>query len=101
MNTYFLLYYFLSILFIISIVAFVLNRQNIIVLLIAMELALYTISFLFLIDSIYLDDSIGFIFFFFILIMAAIDSCLGLTFFVIYYRLQWTISMQYLHLLRI
>ncbi len=87
-NNMLFIYYLLSILFTISIVAFILNRQSIIVVLIAIELALYTISFLFLLDAIYLDDSIGFLFFFFILIMAAIDSCLGLTFFVIYYRLQ-------------
>ena len=67
-----------AILFAISIVGIFLNRKNLIVLLMAIELMLLAVNLNFVAFSYYLGDAAGQIFVFFILTVAAAESPIGL-----------------------
>jgi NADH:ubiquinone oxidoreductase subunit K len=88
------------ILFIIGILGIVVNRKNLIILLMSIELMLLSLNFSFIISTIILDDLIGQIFSLYILVVAAAESAIGLSILVAYYRVRGTISVQYLNLLR-
>lgn len=88
------------ILFIISTFGIIINRKNLIVLLMCIELALLSINFIFIISSSYLDNIIGELFAFYILVVAAAESAIGLSILVSYYRIKGTISVKFINLLR-
>ena len=91
------IYYILNItliLFLIGVLGIVLNRKNILITLISIELMLLAINLNFIIFSIYLDDVTGFIFVLFILTIAATESAIGLAILTIYYRLKNTIKLD-------
>src|SRR5574343_586786 len=67
-----------AILFAISVVGIFLNRKNLIVLLMAIELMLLAVNLNFVAFSYYLGDAAGQIFVFFILTVAAAESAIGL-----------------------
>jgi len=81
-------------LFLIGILGIVLNRKNILITLISIELMLLAINLNFVIFSIYLDDIIGYVFVLFILTIAATESAVGLAILTIYYRLKNTIQID-------
>ncbi len=72
-----------AILFAISVVGIFLNRKNIIVLLMAIELMLLAVNMNFVAFSHYLGDASGQIFVFFILTVAAAESAIGLAILVV------------------
>lgn len=80
-------------LFIIGFIGFILNRKNIILMLIAIEIMLLSITILILLNSLYFDDSIGQIFGIFIIALAGAESAIGLSILVAYYRLNGHISL--------
>jgi NADH-ubiquinone oxidoreductase chain 4L len=80
-------------LFIIGILGFVLNRKNIILMIIAIEIMLLSVTLLVLIMSYNFDDNIGQIFSIYILSIAGAESVIGLSILVAYYRLRGTISL--------
>jgi NADH-ubiquinone oxidoreductase chain 4L len=82
-------------LFLIGILGFVLNRKNIILMLISIEIMLLAVTFLILINSIILEDIIGQIFGIYIIVIAAAESAIGLGILVSYYRLRGNISFNY------
>lgn len=82
------------ILFIIGILGFVLNRKNIILMIIAIEIMLLAVTLLVLIMSYSFDDNIGQIFSLYILSIAGAESVIGLSILVAYYRLRGTISLN-------
>jgi NADH-quinone oxidoreductase subunit K len=89
--------YILSIvitLFLIGVLGLVLNRKNILITLMSIELMLLAINLNFIIFSIYLDDTAGYVFVLFILTIAAAESAIGLAILTIYYRLKNTIRMD-------
>lgn len=88
------------ILFVLGVLGIVLNRSNIIIMLMCIELMLLAISFLFLINSIALDNVTGQIFTIMILTIAAAESAIGLAILVAYYRIRGTIAIKTLNLLR-
>lgn len=88
------------ILFILGVLGIVLNRSNLIIMLMSIELMLLAISFLFLINSVVIDNLIGQIFTIMILTVAAAESAIGLAIMVAYYRVRGTISVRSLNLLR-
>ena len=88
------------ILFILGVLGIVLNRSNIIIMLMCIELMLLAISFLFLINSIVLDNIMGQIFTIMILTVAAAETAIGLAILVAYYRIRGTIAIKTLNLLR-
>lgn len=89
-----------AILFAISIVGIFLNRKNIIVLLMAIELMLLAVNMNFVAFSYYLGDAAGQIFVFFILTVAAAESAIGLAILVVMFRSMDTINVEDLDALK-
>jgi len=75
-----------AILFAISVVGIFLNRRNIIVLLMAIELMLLAVNMNFIAFSHYNNDLAGQVFVFFILTVAAAESAIGLAILVVLFR---------------
>ncbi len=75
-----------AILFAISIVGIFLNRKNLLVLLMAIELMLLAVNMNFVAFSHYLQDISGQIFVFFILTVAAAESAIGLAILIVLFR---------------
>jgi NADH-ubiquinone oxidoreductase chain 4L len=82
-------------LFIIGILGFVLNRKNIIMMLISIEIMLLSATSLILVSSLSFDDILGQTFAVYILTIAGAESAIGLGILVAYYRLRGSISIQY------
>jgi NADH-ubiquinone oxidoreductase chain 4L len=74
-------------LFLIGILGFVLNRKNIILMIIAIEIMLLSVTLLVLIMSYSFDDNIGQVFSIYIISIAGAESVIGLSILVAYYRL--------------
>ena len=83
-----------AILFAISVVGIFLNRKNIIILLMAIELMLLAVNMNFVAFSHYLNDPAGQIFVFFILTVAAAESAIGLAILVVLFRNLNTINVE-------
>jgi NADH-ubiquinone oxidoreductase chain 4L len=75
------------ILFLIGILGFVLNRKNIILMLISIEIMLLSITFLILVSSLNMDDIIGQTYAIYIIAVAGAESAIGLGILVAFYRL--------------
>jgi NADH-quinone oxidoreductase subunit K len=89
-----------AILFAISVVGIFLNRKNLIVLLMAIELMLLAVNLNFIAFSHYLGDLAGQIFVFFILTVAAAESAIGLAILVVLFRNLRTIHVDDLDALK-
>ena len=83
------------ILFLLGIWGIYLNRKNIILMLMSIELMLLSINMNFLVFSVYLDDMMGQLFALLVLTVAAAESAIGLALLVIYYRVRGTICLLY------
>ena len=83
-----------ALLFAISVVGIFLNRKNVIVLLMAIELMLLAVNLNFIAFSRYLDDIAGQVFVFFILTVAAAESAIGLAILVVLFRNLSTINVE-------
>lgn len=83
------------ILFIVGILGFVLNRKNIILMLISIEIMLLAITFLILLSSYNFDDILGQTFAILIIAIAAAESAIGLAILVAFYRLRGSIAIDY------
>ena len=83
-----------AILFAIAIVGIFLNRRNIIIILMAIELMLLAVNMNFIAFSHYLGDIHGQIFVFFILTVAAAESAIGLAILVVLFRNLHTINVD-------
>lgn len=88
------------ILFLLGIWGMFLNRKNIIIMLMSIELMLLAVNFNFIIFSVYLDDLVGQLFALFVLTVAAAESAIGLAILVIYYRLKGSIAVEHIHLMK-
>ena len=89
-----------AILFAISVVGIFLNRKNLIVLLMAIELMLLAVNMNFVTFSYFLGDPDGQIFVFFILTVAAAESAIGLVILVVLFRNLNTINVDELDSLK-
>ncbi|MEG0976852.1 MAG: NADH-quinone oxidoreductase subunit NuoK [Comamonas sp.] len=89
-----------AMLFALSVVGIFLNRKNLIVLLMAIELMLLAVNMNFVAFSHYLGDMHGQIFVFFILTVAAAESAIGLAILVLLFRSKSTIDAEDLNALR-
>ena len=83
-----------AVLFAISIVGIFLNRRNVIILLMAIELMLLAVNMNFIAFSYYLGDMSGQVFVFFILTVAAAESAIGLAILVVLFRNLQTINVD-------
>lgn len=77
-----------------------LNRKNILIMLMSIELMLLAINLSFLLFSVSLDDLIPQIFALWVLTVAAAESAIGLALLVVYYRVRGTISVEFIQLLK-
>jgi NADH-quinone oxidoreductase subunit K len=83
-----------ALLFAISIIGIFLNRKNVIILLMAIELMLLAVNLNFIAFSHYLNDIAGQVFVFFILTVAAAESAIGLAILVVLFRNLRTIDVE-------
>jgi NADH-quinone oxidoreductase subunit K len=83
-----------AMLFAIAVVGIFLNRKNVIVLLMAIELMLLAVNLNFVAFSHFLDDAAGQVFVFFILTVAAAESAIGLAILVVLFRNLSTIHVE-------
>jgi NADH-quinone oxidoreductase subunit K len=83
-----------AILFAISVIGIFLNRKNVIVLLMAIELMLLAVNMNFVAFSHFLGDTAGQVFVFFILTVAAAESAIGLAILVVLFRSINTIHVE-------
>ena len=83
-----------SLLFMIGVVCIFLNRKNIIILLMAIELMLLAVNMNFIAFSYYLGDIAGQIFVFFILTVAAAEAAIGLAIIIIVFRNNRSIDVE-------
>jgi len=83
------------ILFLLGILGFVLNRRNIILMLISIEIMLLSITFLILVSSIGFDDILGQIYAVYIIAIAGAESAIGLAILVSFYRLRGSVAIEY------
>jgi len=86
--------------FFIGLIGIFINRRNILLIIMCIELNLLAINFSFLVTSFYLDDVLGQIYTIFILVVAAAETSIGLAILVVYYRIRGTISIEFLNKLR-
>lgn len=89
-----------AILFALSVVGIFLNRKNLIVLLMAIELMLLAVNMNFVAFAYYLGDLHGQVFVFFILTVAAAESAIGLAILMLLFRNKSSINVDELHTLK-
>jgi len=89
-----------AMLFVLGIAGIVVNRRNLILLLMCIELMLLAVNFNFVAFSRYLGDEAGQIFVFFILTVAAAEAAIGLAILVVLFRNRKTIAVQDLNTLK-
>jgi len=87
-------------LFIIGICGVLLNRKNLILILVSVEILLLSVNLNFLVFSVLMDDIYGQIFSIYILTVAAAESAIGLAILVAFYKLRGTISIKSMNLLK-
>ena len=87
-------------LFLLGIWGIFLNRKNIIIMLMSVELMLLAVNLNFLIFSVFLDDLTGQLFTLLILTVAAAESAIGLAILVVYYRIRSTINVEFINLMK-
>jgi NADH-quinone oxidoreductase subunit K len=89
-----------AILFAVSVVGIFLNRKNVVILLMAIELLLLAVNINFVAFSHYLQDISGQVFVFFILTVAAAESAIGLAILIVLFRSRRTINVDELDSLK-
>ena len=83
-----------AVLFTLSIAGIFINRRNLILLLMCIEIMLLSVNFNFIAFSRYLGDETGQIFVFFILTVAAAEAAIGLAILVVFFRNQGSIAVE-------
>lgn len=83
-----------AVLFAISVAGIYLNRKNVILLLMCIELQLLAVNFNFIAFSRFLDDTAGQVFVFFILTVAAAEAAIGLAILVVLFRNRRSINVE-------
>jgi len=89
-----------TIIFLIGMLGLVLNRKNILIILMSIELMLLAVNMNFVVFSVYIDDILGQMFALFILTVAAAESAIGLAILVVYYRVRGTIAVERVQTMR-
>jgi NADH-quinone oxidoreductase subunit K len=86
-------------LFCLGLFGIILNRQNIIIVLMSIELLLLSINLNFIYFSVFIDDVIGQIFSLLILTVAAAESAIGLAILILFFKIYGDISIYKINLL--
>jgi NADH-quinone oxidoreductase subunit K len=88
------------VLFLIGLCGIFLNRKNILIMLMSIELMLLGINMHFLVFSTFFDDLVGQVFALFVLTVAAAESAIGLAILVVSYRVRGSIAIDSLNFLQ-
>ena len=89
-----------AILFAIGLLGIFLNRRNVIIILMSVELILLAVNINFVAFSAYLGDLVGQVFALFILTVAAAEAAIGLAILVAYFRNRGTIAVEDVNLMK-
>ena len=89
-----------AIIFVIGIIGIFLNRRNVIIILMSIELILLAVNINLVSFSIYLQNIVGQVFTMFILTVAAAEAAIGLAIIVVYYRNSGTVRVEEIHELK-
>jgi NADH-quinone oxidoreductase subunit K len=89
-----------AVLFALSFAGIFINRRNLILLLMCIELMLLAVNFNFIAFSRYLGDETGQVFVFFILTVAAAEAAIGLAILVVLFRNRRSINVQELNTMK-
>ncbi|OAI43576.1 NADH-quinone oxidoreductase subunit K [Rhizomicrobium sp. SCGC AG-212-E05] len=89
-----------AILFTIGVLGIFLNRKNIIIILMSVELILLAVNINFVAFSTYLGDLVGQVFALFILTVAAAEAAIGLAILVVYFRNRGTIAVEDVNMMK-
>ena len=89
-----------AILFCLSVAGIFLNRKNVIILLMSIELMLLAVNFNFIAFFFFVGDAIGQVFVFFILTVGAAEPAIGLAFLLVLFRSRRTINVADLDTLK-
>ena len=89
-----------AILFTVGVLGIFLNRKNIIIILMSVELILLAVNINFVAFSAYLGDLVGQVFALFILTVAAAEAAIGLAILVVYFRNRGTIAVEDVNLMK-
>jgi len=88
------------ILFILSTVGVIINRSNIILILICIEMMLLSVSLNFMINAFFLDSILGQVSSIYIITVAAVESAIGLSIMIAFYKIKGSIAIRFLNLLK-
>ena len=86
-----------ALLFVIGVFGIFINRKNVIIILMSIELILASVNINFVVFSSYLGDLVGQVFAMFILTVAAAEAAIGLAIIVVYYRNRGSIRVEDIH----
>ena len=89
-----------AILFTIGVFGIFLNRKNVIIILMSIELILLAVNINFVAFSAHLNDLVGQVFALFVLTVAAAEAAIGLAILVIYFRNRGTIAVEDINLMK-
>ena len=89
-----------AILFVLGVLGIFLNRKNVIVILMAIELILLAVNINLVAFSAFLGDMVGQVFAMFVLTVAAAEAAIGLAILVIYFRNRGTIAVDDINQMR-
>ncbi len=89
-----------AILFTIGVLGIFLNRKNIIIILMSVELILLAVNINFVAFSTYLGDLVGQVFALFVLTVAAAEAAIGLAILVVYFRNRGTIAVEDVNMMK-
>jgi NADH-quinone oxidoreductase subunit K len=89
-----------AILFTLGIFGIFLNRKNVIIILMSVELMLLAVNLNFVAFSAYLHDLVGQVFAMFVLTVAAAEAAIGLAILVVYFRNRGTIAVEDINLMK-
>lgn len=89
-----------SILFVLGVLGIFLNRKNVIVILMSVELILLAVNINFVAFSSFLNDIVGQIFALLVLTVAAAEAAIGLAILVVYFRNRGTIAVEDINMMK-
>ena len=85
---------FSTTIFLLGVLGIVLNKRNLLIILLSIELMLVVLNLNFIFFSVFLDDIIGQVFALYVLTVAAAESGIGLAIFTVYYKDKRTIQLE-------
>ena len=89
-----------AILFTIGVLGIFINRKNVIIILMSIELILLSVNINFVAFSVFLGDLTGQVFALFVLTVAAAEAAIGLAILVVYFRNRGTIAVEDINLMK-